>query len=268
MSMPYSSREKIRKGPCNICQTVTELSKDHIPPKGGIPRSNRSVTIEPVYPAWVGDARLPHREFSQTGVWFQTLCKACNNRLGREYDPAIHAVANTVRSQIEDATEQPTVVTIKTKPALLIRGILGHLLAAKSAPLDHTFDRSIRPVIFDLARPIPTNMYLYCYYYPFPKILIQTDIMVAAAPNPIYPPVYCSFLKYSPVAYVLTDATSFYGMTDLTEHRDLGPDNIVEFRLDLNPPEAPEWPENTWGVHVVTCGTGDALIAKPKKPQS
>ncbi len=183
--------DKSLPGYCNICNQFGKLTLDHVPPKGSVQlRASETayflhalqgsaqgrVTI-------CGDERLlpPRggRRRSQNGVKFRTICATCNNaRLGAKYDPELKRVANVIgqlaRAQAEADLRLPPSLRVSVRTHYLIRGIIGHLLAAveprdRSKPrsgFDAGFHRHLREYFLDESIPLPKTVRVYYWLYP------------------------------------------------------------------------------------------------------
>lgn len=128
--MYYSTIKRGKTGTCNLCLEEKALSWDHVPPKGGI--NLTPVEIDTVFQVFAGDASTRMVRESQNGVKFRTICSDCNSLLGFRYDPIINDFAITVGRYLNSNLHFPEIISHRTRPAALMRGLLGHLIAAKN----------------------------------------------------------------------------------------------------------------------------------------
>ena len=74
------------KGPCRLCGNITNLTKEHIPPKSS---GNKERHTNLTFDDWMRD-RLDHNPnakhvIEQGGIFGYTLCKSCNSLTGSLY---------------------------------------------------------------------------------------------------------------------------------------------------------------------------------------
>lgn len=54
---------------------------------------------------------------------------------------------------------------------------------------------------------------------------------------------YINLLKYFPIAYLVSDDKFYEQLDELTEFRDLGPDETAKIPIRLDEIKHPDWPE-------------------------
>lgn len=153
------TRPKNDIGYCNICDSYEKLTDDHIPPKG-------STKITQVKMLSIHDALGVTEEEakgrrSQNGVKFRTLCKKCNNEwLGLKYDPHLNYFSSELIKYADTRIALPSTIKIHTKPNLIARAVIGHMLAVgversnKSKVVSHLARYFLNP-----AFSLPKNVY-------------------------------------------------------------------------------------------------------------
>ncbi|MCI0528482.1 MAG: HNH endonuclease, partial [Nitrospira sp.] len=154
--MHYSKVKREKFGLCNLCKKTADLAWDHVPPKGGIKLS--SVEMRTILQTLSGDPSKDKFRISQNGVKYRTLCQKCNNWLGHEFDPTLNKFSNDVSLLVRSPMHLPPVLDVETKPHRLMRGILGHLVAAKADLDSVVFDEQVRNFIFDPTASIPEGI--------------------------------------------------------------------------------------------------------------
>ena len=162
----YSIKFKRGKvGLCNICKKRKHLSWDHVPPKGGIYLS--AVEQETVF-SHMTVAKINRKySISQNGVKYRTICKGCNEKIGNKFDPVLNGFARSVGNILKSNLILPSTIYYKTKPNLLIRAILAHLLAVKADIDKVTMDEQIRNFIFDENASIPEEINIFYWVHPY-----------------------------------------------------------------------------------------------------
>ena len=133
-------------GPCRICGTVTELTEEHIPPRGAFNKQRMEafgldelLGREDLEPPTNG-------QVSQGGIRGYVLCEPCNNltgtRWGREYQEwayrgamAIQATGKTP-SEIDEFDGYPYqgVGFRNVYPGRFVRQVISHMLSISAGP--------------------------------------------------------------------------------------------------------------------------------------
>lgn len=268
--MHYVKTKGARVGACKICAKPAPLTWDHVPPKGGI--TLESVEIEQIFQTLTGNEQSPKFRISQDGMKFRTICKSCNDLLGSKYDRVLNEFAIGIGQFLKTNLHLPQVIQYKTKPMSLARAILGHLLATKVDPDTGFIDRDIQSFFFDQSVPIPNNIHIFYWIYPYNQTVIVRDIAM--------PPTHgllrskggfgsFDIFKYFPIAYLITDLAQYEGLEELTRFRNLSPTDEVEIPINLHSVRAPNWPENTENNNLILMrtGTNSAFRARPRRKQ-
>jgi hypothetical protein len=262
--MLYIQTKRDAVGRCNICAKIKKLSWDHVPPKGGIQIT--PTELESVFERLTNqiDSRPV---ISQNGLKFRTICSECNSRLGSQYDPTLNDFAIGVGRYLTTTLKVPSVVQYRTKPVLLIRALLGHLLAAK-AEFDHViFDERVRGFIFDETKQVPPDIHVFYWVYPYEKTLIMRDVLMPAVRGRFQNWGFFHILKYFPIAYLVTDVTRYEGLDEITVHRRLAPSDDADIPIKLTRINSADWPERVDEGNVLFGGQSfaQALSARPRK---
>ncbi len=237
----YAKLGRGRKGECNICTKKGPLTWDHVPPRGGI-------TLGPMEIRSVFQALTGHPEDSGTipswdGISFRTICSKCNYLLGERYDPHINEFATSVGRYLHSSIALPKVVMHPTRPAALMRGVLGHLIAAKAEKDEVRFDKEAAACVLDLASPIPNDIHIYYWLFPYDHLVVLRDFAIFKIGLPPENYVFCQLLKFFPIAFVVTNGPWDCGLEDLTQHRNVGLGQDVRIPIHLGDVRPSNWPE-------------------------
>ncbi|MCY9764399.1 hypothetical protein M5X06_08555 [Paenibacillus alvei] len=170
----YLKYKRDKTGLCNICLEQSKLTWDHIPPKGGIELSEveQKNIIQ-----HLTDSKNTNYVLSQNGVKYRTICSTCNNSLlGARYDTVLNTFANELSLFLKTPLQIPPLVMIRTQPAMIIKCIIGHLLAAKGDLENNLIDQRFRDYFLDDCKVIPTGYKVFYWVYPYNSIKIIRDI--------------------------------------------------------------------------------------------
>ncbi|MGE0156174.1 MAG: hypothetical protein AB7T17_04015 [Geobacter sp.] len=266
--MYYVKTKREKSGKCNLCTRDADLSWDHVPPKGGIELT--PVEMETVFQVFSGDPKKRKLSESQNGVKFRSICQECNSLLGHTYDPIINEFAISVGRYINSGLQFPQVVSHKTRPAALMRGILGHLIAAKADFEEVLFDVQVRDFFFDTTLPIPEQIHIFYWLYPYSQIVVMRDFVMPAVRGNFNDMGFFQVLKYFPVAFLITDKKSYGGLLELTQYRNLSLTDEVEIPIQLDRIEHPYWPEMVDEGNILVGGKSlqSSISARPRVRES
>ncbi|MCK4241570.1 MAG: hypothetical protein KAX30_08095 [Candidatus Atribacteria bacterium] len=256
-------REKISQ--CNICKKRKHLSWDHIPPKGGIYLS--PVEQETVFSQMTVTKINRKYSISQNGVKYRTICRECNEKIGRKFDPALNEFARGIGNILKSKLILPSIIYYKIKPNLLIRAILVHLLAAKVDIDKVRMDEQIRNFIFDDNGNIPEEINVFYWIHPYTNTVIIRDIAMLAIRGKFGGKVgFFSIFKYFPIAYLVCNLREYEGLNELTLYRNSKPQDIIDIPIHLNDIRGPEWPEIVDDGNMIVGGQSiqSSVSAIPK----
>lgn len=263
----YSKVRREKRGPCNLCRVESKLTWDHVPPQGALELS--AVEMRTVLQAFTGDDASRFR-ISQNGVKYRTLCKTCNERLGKEFDPVLNNLSRDVGRHLRSPLILPEIVKINTKPQRLIRAILGHLIAAKTELDEVDFDRDVGRVLFDKESAIPPDVHIFYWLHPYPIQVVLRDVLMPARRGDFSSFMFCHVLKYFPVAFLIANVAQYEGLPSLTRWRDTQWDDEVELRFSLSNIRGPHWPEEPADGNILFGGQAaqSSVIGTPRKSRS
>lgn len=249
---------------CNICRKKGSLSEDHVPPKGVL--LDRIVSMDNYGKQLQNDDGKPRVRLSQSGIRFKTICRSCNGKL-HDYDRKLIEFSRGVLSALRKNKGNPAYneVVVDGYPNAIMRSILGHLLAAKVETDDVVIDKAIRSFIFDDSKPIPNNVNVYYWFYPYTNVRIARDFVRFFSQK------QCGFnsvIKFPPIGFLITDLQNIRGLENLNGFKDKKPDYKTRMTLMLRPFNREGWPEEVGADNPFIAGGKsfcNSLIAKPKK---
>lgn len=262
--MHYVKTKREAFGLCNICSKEKSLSWDHVPPKGGINLS--TMEMENLFNVFTTKEDVRKIRESQNGLKYRTICKECNEFLGRNYDPTVNEFALTVGRYLKSNLIFPKIIHHKTKPLRLIKGILGHLLAAKAEYDDASFDVQVRDFILDIDSKIPDNIHVFYWIYPYDCTIILRDFGMPSVRGRFDDFGFFQTLKYFPMAYLVSDKPQYEGLQLLTTYKDAGKDQEIDLPIALNRIKHHYWPEMVDDKNLLFGGqaASNSVSASPK----
>lgn len=241
MDLVYRKLKRRRIGPCNVCGVVGPLSWDHVPPKGGIELA--PVEIDRVTATFLSGLALERPEISHDGLKFRTLCAKHNSHLGALYDPALNDFARTVGRFLRTTLALPPVLHVEARPTAIARAVLGHILAARLSSEDSFCDHLIREVVLDPERPIPDDVNIFYWIYPYAQQIVLRNALMPLRRGDFSKFQQFALLKYFPVAYLVTTAPVYEGLDSLTAWRNEPAAAKASIPLRLKVARDPYWPE-------------------------
>lgn len=256
-------------GDCRICLKYSKLTDDHVPPQGGT--EIEAVEIQNALDFLTGRHDKPNYFISQNGVKFKTLCERCNNyELGKKFDPVLNKFAIDVGKFLNSKLYLPDKVEIETKPNSLIRAVLGHLLAAKTELDKSDFDSAVRGFIFNENKPMPDNINIFYWVYPFRITVICRDFAMPVKRGRFDKLGYFNLIKYFPIGYLISDRNDYEGLDSLNQFRRSKPSEVASIPVQLNFRKPWTWPEAPEPDNFMILGKGyqDTVYAKRKTKKS
>ncbi len=198
--MRYFKTKREKVGTCNLCREVRALSWDHVPPKGGIKISRMEMIF---LLDLLGGEEKPPVEESQNGVKYRTICKQCNELLGVEYDPHLNNIARAVGTCLISPIDLPRHMDFEVCPQRLLKSILGHMIAAKVSVENTKFDRVAREYVLDAQAPLPEEIHVHYWIFPYDISATIRDVGILVPINPKDANInIVQIMKYFPIAYI------------------------------------------------------------------
>ncbi|WKZ34028.1 MAG: hypothetical protein QY316_06420 [Thermodesulfobacteriota bacterium] len=266
--MNYQKFKRNIQDICNICKKKSQLSWDHIPPKGGV--ELLPMEIEGIYKILMNKQNEGERQFviTQNGVKYRTICKECNSLLGTRYDPVLNEFSISLSKLLKSNLYLPCpIIKIKTRPNAIIRGILGHLLAAKIEFFESPFDEKIRLFLADEKSLLPDDISIFYWLYPYNQTVIFRDFSMPAIRGIYNEWGFFNVIKYFPLAYIITNLKSYDSLPELSYYREFDLTMEIEMKIDLRNIRKRDWPEHVGPNDVILLGKDglDSIRAKPRK---
>jgi hypothetical protein len=192
------------QGNCNICLVFGPLTEDHVPPKGVL--KVRQIDLFHIHDLLCTERPVGkrHSRHMQGGVFYRSICSRCNSTLlGARYDPSLIETANAVTDFLRSSMSLPQVVRIRTKPGLLARSVLGHLLAVGINRTEGTpLMDAVRQFVLDETRPLPEGIDIHYWVYPYRRQMALRDAALALDFFKTHIVVWC--LKFFPLGFLVT----------------------------------------------------------------
>lgn len=248
---------------CNICRQKKQLTEDHVPPKGSV--STKAVVIKQFFQHMIGENEASVI-ISQNGVKFKTICARCNNSL-INFDKQLKYFCQRVSKAISSKLILPNPYPIECRPNAIMKSVLGHLLAAKTQTDDVVIDAAIRPCLQDFSIPIPDNIHIFYWIYPYTNTRILRDFVMPAKRGNFKSYGFFNMIKFYPIAFLISDNLSVYeGLPNLDTYRNLLPEQKAEVLLPLDFIPNEDWPERVDETNIIAGGRAmnDGIIAQPK----
>jgi hypothetical protein len=251
-SEPYYVKiQRDEHGLCNICLNPCELKWDHVPPQGGI--NVTPLDQYTILERLAGRSKKPNYKLTQNGVKYRTLCHECNTTLlGGQYDKILNDFALGVGRFLKTTLSLPPIMTCTTKPARLLRAVFGHLLAAKSEVEYTKSDETMRRFVLDPTAPLPTELNVFYWIYPYPEVHVVRDILMPSQYATLAKPSIFSILKYFPVAYLVTNLTAYERLSSFSFFCPKDIDEDVDIPLRLSEIKPAAWPDD--GNNIIAGG--------------
>ena len=241
------------------------LSVDHVPPKVCPPIQSR--VINKLLYQMTEDKGFKPRE-SQNGVWYQTICRECNSKLGSEFDPALGDLCSKIERLINSQSSLPNSLTIKCHPNAVMKSVLGHLLAAKTQTDKVVIDQLTRECILNSKLPIPPDIHIFYWIYPYETTIILRDFAMPAKRGVLNTTGSFNMIKFYPIAFLITYKLSQYeNLLNLDRFNRLSPQDEADIELRLNPVRKMTWPEECKGLEnylMLGKAAEDSVFSTPK----
>lgn len=214
-----------------------------------------------------------NRKYSilQNRVKYWTICKECNEKIGSKFDPVLNGFARSVGNILKSNLILPSTIYYKTKPNLLIRAILAHLLAVKADIDKVTTDEQIRNFIFDENASIPEEINIFYWVHPYTNTVIVRDIAMLAVRGKFGGKAgVFSILKYFPIAYLVCNLREYEDLNELILYRNSKPQDIIDIPINLKDIRGPEWPEVVDNGNMMIEGQSikSSVFAIPKNKKT
>ena len=125
----------------------------------------------------------------------------------------------------------------------IARAVLGHILAARLSSQDSFFDPLTREIILDPQRAIPEGISIFYWVYPYAQQIVLRDALMPLRRGNFQEFQRFGLLKYFPIAYLVTTASTYEGLDSLTAWRNEPATATVSVPVHLRRVQDPYWPE-------------------------
>ncbi len=188
---------KLQKDPvdniCNICcSDKGELTGDHVPPQC---MGNKGLFHYVNLYKYMIMNEIKYHGICQNGIKYQTICEKCNNEKLKMYDDEINKMYSSFRKA---NISNNLTVRLSLKPNKIIRGILGHFLAAKTSHTRTSFEDIFAEAINNPEIPVNPNLGFYVVPYFYNQTRVIRDLLVD------YGKVVINVMKIQPLAFIVT----------------------------------------------------------------
>jgi len=264
-----------KEGYCNICRNYSQLTRDHIPPRGCV--TPKSVELRTLSQYLSKSDQKP--TISQSGLNILSICGNCNNSLlGTEYDPELielsKKVAGLVRLNREQGFSLPEKINLLIKPQRLIRAVIGHILAGKLPISDENykpapFPEALRNYFLTQSSQLSEEIEIYYWIYPSNKQIVINSLGIGSSMGEGFISGSC-LLKFFPLAFwiVWNKPDSFpINLTKIQKDKFKDLDDTCEIVIDLRNQPPLGYPEVPNDSRYIMLNEGSSFLAQPKKPR-
>lgn len=179
---------------------------------------------------------------SQNGMKYKTICRSCNSLLGSEYDPSIISFSRTVASYINTPLVLPPDPECSVRVQRLMKGVLGHLLAAEVGCPSHAIATSdVRKYVLDPSEPLPETVNLFFWLHGHLGSVVILDLTKYSLRDRSLHRL--DVLKYFPIGFLATESRAYGGLPSLSRYRNAGCDEEIGLPVPLGIHRPPDWPE-------------------------
>ncbi|MBI4024172.1 MAG: hypothetical protein HY360_04270 [Verrucomicrobia bacterium] len=263
--MRYVKQKREQVGACTICNRICQLTYDHIPPS--VAGNADSMMLISALSAISGTPQEDRPLISQNGYKIRSICRDCNSTIGREYDQVMGQLCADINKYLASPLTLPAEAAFDTTPSRLLRGLLGHILAAKLSPDKCVVDKQIREYLANHTSTLHPDLHVYYWLYPYPSIVVFRDFVMALHTGNGREFPVCSVMKFPPLGMLLTNAKQFYDLPDLSTRSYFHIDAPARIPLRFDNLKSQDWPEGArHSTFIITGQSGaQSLHGTPRK---
>jgi hypothetical protein len=265
----FSYRRRSVDGVCNVCQRRKRLTFDHVPPAGC--NNREDVEVSPMHSVLAGVTQETKPTIIQSGLKYRTICKKCNECLGSHYDPALIGLTKFISTALASTLTLPRYVKVRTRPAAILRSILGHLVAAKIDTHSSLFDEEVRPCILDETISVPEKYHLHYWIYPhWTTVVVRDTLSFDTQLNSPNRHIFFQMLKFFPLGFLVLDRSDITSPPKFGNFNDVSPTQFHDISIDLNEvreAQFPEWPGDSRATFYGRAGGAAAVARRRRKRQ-
>ncbi len=256
-----------KSGRCNICGAVGPLTEDHIPPKALA--QNIALRLNHLV-SELGAEKAPPGTKMPDGIKFRSLCQRCNGVVLSRYDKALVAMADQVTAMLRTPILLDGSQTVRVKPQLVARAVLGHLCALGINRYNEGDPQKFGEYVLNDQSTFLQDCRVCYWVYPFAGRTVARDLFITYIGTKIASQVM--IMKCYPIAFaiIVNKALPLDGWQppSFDFYASLGPDDEVELPIYLDQIPDQIWPEmpHRDGNMVALLGEA-AYVAKLSSPR-
>lgn len=249
-------------GRCNICGEQGELTANHVPPQGWA--KGIALRVASIADTISGDKHPPSYKMPN-GVHFRTLCRRCNGALMSPFDKALISMCNQVAALLRDPGKVTFYQSIRVKPQLVARGILGHMCSVGLNRYDETHSRHL----FDSASDLLRQVRLHYWVYPYGGRTVLRDFALCNIALSKSAAIY--IIKSYPLAFAMVWDRGFsfenWQPRSFDSFADAAPEDEVDLPVDFVGLPGQLWPEYVQGNMFAAMHSDGVFVARAKRPR-
>lgn len=213
--MYFKKTKKNKVDTCNICLNTRQMTWDHIPPSKC--QLFDQIEIVSHFENMTNQVKRENIVYSNNGLKYRTICGQCNSLLGGSMDKHLIDLTNSVSHYLYiHHKELPKHIKVTVKPVLLVKALIGHLLAAKKVLDEITMDTDYRDFVLRNIE-LPKSINIFYWFYPFKETVVIRDFFMPATPGQFSDTAYFNLLKFYPFAFLFSDHDNYQGLPSLTK---------------------------------------------------
>ena len=237
---PYLTPITGTRGPCALCGNYSDLTQNHVPPEG-VGNVDTWIAQSYLTGARANPDLYRGRQF-RGGIRFRTLCRDCNNSLGRSEDRALISFYSQVRRLLASPLTLPRVMRVPARPNLIMRGLLAHIASANENGIPTPFDQEARDIFLGKQALRLCSWNLFYWLYLGEEIFVMRSAFLTRwSPTVEVNQVY--LLKCAPLAFMFSRDARFHGVPNMLKFVQNRDQDEAELPILLNRREtASVWP--------------------------
>jgi hypothetical protein len=138
----------------------------------------------------------------------------------------------------------PEAILVPVKVQRLLKGVLGHLVAAMEDDNLSDFDRAAAPYVLAPEAPLPDSLHVFYWPHPWDNIVVSRDFWRPRNYLKLQSDIACfSTLKYYPIAFLVGEHPEYAALPSFDAFRTAGVDEVIQLPIDLTLKINHNWPE-------------------------
>lgn len=259
----YAKKKRSKRGRCNICERVSDLTWEHVPPKFCF-NDNRT-QYNSIFE--LNDEKQ-YTHIAQNGIKYRSICAECNNNLlGSNYDKEYKKLVDLLYKLYITPETIPQYLEIQNlKVNKIARAIVGHFLAARNEYFDGKLENELRKYFLNDKLKPPKELKLLYYVYIYNTIMIIRDVAPKKFGKVEYsiPEGLISCINTFPLAFILVhNCENNPGLYDLFETCTEDINENLNIKIDLLSymyPNGKELRNPYWPCNAADGETGTSMM--------